>query len=384
MQPVPNPRRGSITAAAAGFTAFVNIYALQSLLPLLAEAFEASSRQASLAVSATTLAVALAAPAAGWLVGRTTRGTLVKLSVGGLVIAGLNVAAAPTLNVLIFWRFVQGLFLPLLVAGVLAFIAQDFPREQLSRATSNYVTWTIVGGFAGRWMGGFAAGSWGWRPALVFLALANAASGLILLASLSRPQERVESKTPPRLLDFLHSLADRRLRSAYLIGFSSLFTLVGLFTYITFRLAEGPFHLGPEGLGRVFCVYLLGIAVTPMVGRALGRIGVSTTVKTASTAAIIGLWLTMASNLVMVLAGLSLVCVAAFATQAAVSSFIANLAPKGKAVAAGLYLSCYYFGGCLGAVVPGFAWEQAGWLGCVLVLTTVQVALRHCSKALPE
>ena len=90
MNPKNRSKKGSVTAAAAGFTAFVNVYALQSLLPVLTDAFEAGSSKVSLAVSATTLAVALASPFAGWLVGRLTRGALTKISVGGLVFCGLQ------------------------------------------------------------------------------------------------------------------------------------------------------------------------------------------------------------------------------------------------------------------------------------------------------
>lgn len=375
-------RRGSITAAAAGFTAFVNIYALQSLLPSLAEAFQAEIRSVSMAVSATTLAVALSAPFAGWLVKRWTRGQLVKYSLAGLVIAGLNVAAAGSLESLIAWRFVQGLFLPILIAGVLSFMAYDFPREQLSRATSNYVTWTIVGGFSGRWVGGMVAGALGWRSALLVLALLNAASGLLLLASLSNPESRLRSDSDHRPLAALATLSRAELRCAYLTGFGSLFTLVGVFTYITFHLSRAPFGLGPEALGRTFCVYLVGITVTPMVGRVLGRWGAALTVRRATAAAIFGLMLTLVPQLGTVIFGLCFVCVAAFVTQAAVSSFIANLDPEVKASAAGLYLSFYYFGGSLGAIIPSWAWEWAGWPGCVVLLITVQVALRRICRGI--
>lgn len=376
-------RRGSITAAAAGFTAFVNIYALQSLLPILAQVFQADSRQVSMAVSATALAVALSAPFAGWLIRRWNRAQVIKVSVAGLVIAGLNVAAASSLTSLIAWRFVQGLFLPILVAGVLSFMALDFPREQLGRATSNYVTWTIVGGFSGRWVGGLVAGAMGWRWALLVLALLNAAAGLLLLASLRNPESRLPSGPDPRPLAALVTLKRSDLRCAYLVGFGSLFTLVGLFTYVTFHLSRAPYNLGPEALGRTFCVYLVGITITPMVGRVLGRWGVALTVRRATAAAMLGLILTLLPHLGGVILGLSLACGAAFATQAAVSSFIARLEPEVKAGAAGLYLSFYYFGGSLGALIPSWAWEWAGWPGCVLLLVGVQAALRRVCRGIP-
>lgn len=364
--------RGNITAAAAGFTAFVNVYALQSLLPLLAEAYQTTSSAVSLAVSATTLAVGLASPFAGWLVGRMTRGSLTRLSVGGMVFCGLQVATAQTLESLVIWRFLQGLFLPILIAGVLAFMAQDFAREQLSRATSNYVTWTIVGGFSGRWLAGTIAEGYGWREALVALALANAGAGLVLLFTLSDPDSRLPQRRTPGLSDFWRSLSQRSLRSVYAVGFCSLFTMVGGFTYVTFYLAQAPFRLGPEQLGHVFFVYLLGITITPMVGRALNRWGFPSMLGATARLAIGGLLLTLVPKLSFVIAGLAMLCVAGFGTQACASSFIARLDSEQRSVAAGLYLGAYYLGGSIGAFLPGLAWQSMGWFGCVAMLVLVQ------------
>lgn len=381
---VLDEQRGSVTAAAAGFTAFVNVYALQTLLPELTRAYNSTDRSVSLAVSATTLAVALASPFAGWLVGRLNRGSLTKISVGGLVFCGLQVALARELESLLFWRFAQGLFLPVLIAGVLTFIAQDFEPDKVSRATSNYVTWTIVGGFSGRWVAGLAASLWGWRPALLALALLNGLAGLVLWFTLKDPGARSRAKRAPQLSDFLGSFRHSHLRSSYAIGFCSLFTMVGLFTYVNFHLSQAPFHLGPEGLGKIFCVYLLGITVTPMVGRVLPQWGLSVLVGRTAKLALCGLMLTLLPSLPAVVAGLALVCVAGFSAQASVSSSIAVLPPALKSVAAGLYLSAYYFGGCLGGAVPGYFWEQGGWPACVMVLLFVQLAVLRLSSCLTE
>lgn len=382
MRPLSRSKKGSITAGAAGFTAFVNVYALQSLLPVLTDAFQAGSSEVSLAVSATTLAVALASPFAGWLVGRLTRGALTKISVGGLVFCGLQVAMANSLESLIFWRFLQGLFLPVLIAGVLAFMAQDFARKELGRATSLYVTWTIVGGFAGRWLAGTLTDCYGWREALFGLALANGAAGALLLASLADPGARLPAGRNPGFGDFIESLRHHRMRAVYAIGFCSLFTMVGGFTYVTFYLSNAPFELGPKELGKVFFVYLLGITITPMVGRALTRWGYSATIAGTSRLAIGGLLLTLVPKLSFVVAGLSLLCVAGFATQASASAFIAQLEPREKSVAAGIYLSSYYIGGSIGAFLPGLAWQALGWWGCVAMLIVVQVGVNRLRRSL--
>ena len=382
--------QGFLTAAAAGFTAFVNIYALQSLLPLLARTFHTDSRSVSLAVSATTLAVALASPFCGWLVSRLSRGQVMKISVSGLCLTGFLAALSGSLAQLILWRFCQGLFLPLLISGVLSFMSCDFPKNKLGKATSYYVTWTIVGGFAGRWTAGMAAATFGWRPALLVLALMNALAGAVLLSCMQHKDARIKSKESPNLKSFLSTLGEPALRSVYIIGFCSLFTMVGGFTYVTFYLSGAPFQLGPDDLGNIFCVYLLGMAATPALGNLLPEWGSAKAIRLTAQVAVSGLLLTLVPSLPVVVFGLGLLCVGGFGTQAAASSFIAQIGHQEKAtlssslksVAAGLYLSSYYLGGCLGGVVPGFAWEARGWVGCIILLAAAQIAIYRISAQL--
>ena len=95
-----------------------------------------------------------------------------------------------------------------------------------------------------------------------------------------------------------------------------------------------------------------------------------------------GMFLTLLPSLWPVVAGLAFICVAGFATQASVSSYIALLSPRDKSVAAGLYLSSYYLGGSLGAFLPGVAWELGGWPACVGLLAAVQGVVSRASRRL--
>ena len=69
------PRSTARTAAVvfAGFCAFVTLFAPQPLLPMLAREFRVSAAAISLVVTASTLAVAMAAPLAGVVADRFGR-----------------------------------------------------------------------------------------------------------------------------------------------------------------------------------------------------------------------------------------------------------------------------------------------------------------------
>jgi YNFM family putative membrane transporter len=54
-----------------------------------------------------------------------------------------------------------------------------------------------------------------------------------------------------------------------------------------------------------------------------------------------------------------------YTAQAVVPAFVNTTAREAKGSASGLYLTAYYLGGTLGSVVPGLAWQAAGWPGVV-------------------
>ena len=106
----------------AGFTAFLDLYATQPLLPLLMRVFNATHVAVSLTVTASTVAVALGAPVVGRLADLIGRKRVIVGSSLGLALATGLAATSTSLPQLIFWRFVQGLFTPGVFAITLAYI----------------------------------------------------------------------------------------------------------------------------------------------------------------------------------------------------------------------------------------------------------------------
>ena len=167
-------------------------------------------------------------------------------------------------------------------------------------------------------------------------------------------------------------LGNPQLLATYAVGFNVLFALVGAFTYVNFYLSEKPFLLGPAGLASIFGVYLVGAAVTPYSGKILDRIGYRRGMIWAAGIAAAGMLLTLIPWLPVVILGLALGSSGAFACQSAASSHVGKVAGKARSAAAGLYVGLYYFGGCVGSILPGFFWRYSGWLGCVALIVCMQ------------
>src|SRR3954464_5156192 len=103
-------RRIAVAFCAVG--AFLHLYAPQSVLPMMAQEFGVGASDASMVITAGTLAVAATAPFTGAISDVLGRKRVIVAAMALILIPSIMIALAPSLHALIFWRFVQGLLLP--------------------------------------------------------------------------------------------------------------------------------------------------------------------------------------------------------------------------------------------------------------------------------
>ena len=359
-----------------GYATFINLYVTQPLLPQFREIFHASELMVSLTVSAPVLAVALAAPLVGLLADALGRKRVIVAAMLGLFLPTLLTATATDLNQLIFWRFLQGLCIPGIIAVAMAYISEESPRGTVGSTMATYVTGTVVGGFSGRFIAGLCATHYDWRVAFIVIGAITLAGSLATWWLLPRSLKFVRQiGTRASLASLRLHLKNRQLLATYAIGFNVLFCQVGSFTYVNFYLADKPFLLGPAALGTIFTVYLIGAVITPVSGIILDRIGYRRTLRIAVGMIIAGMLLTLIRSLPVIIAGLTLASTGVFACQAAASSYVGKAAGRARSSAAGLYVAFYYSGGCFGSILPGFFWSEAGWVGCVAFILGMQAVI---------
>ncbi len=101
-----------IASMIAGACTFLNVYCTQPLLPFFQTFFHASEVQVSLTVGAVTLSVAIMAPIIGLLAESIGRKKVIVPSLFAMAVPTLLAATAHSLPALIFWRFMQGVFVP--------------------------------------------------------------------------------------------------------------------------------------------------------------------------------------------------------------------------------------------------------------------------------
>ncbi len=356
----------------AGMCAFLNVYDTQPLLPYLQRIFHSSAIGVSLTVSATILAMALAAPVTGFIAESLGRKKVIVPSLYALTVPTLLAATSHTLHQLVFWRFMQGLFVPGVIVVIMAYINEEFPRYQVGRAMSAYVSGTVLGGFLGRYISGIVAHNFAWQEAFVAIGLVNLLGAIMVQRWLPLAKNFVPAASLSHSISGgWEHLRNIRLLAVFGMGFTALFCLVGAFTYANFYLAAPPYHLNPAQLGSVFFVYLLGLIVTPLSGRCLDHYGIRLTSVIALGFVATGLLITLLHSLSLIIAGLALASSGVFIYQAVGTVQTGIVSEKARSSAAGLYVTFYYIGGSLGATLTGWTWAAGGWPACVFLLIGV-------------
>jgi predicted MFS family arabinose efflux permease len=379
----PSSSRLAVAAVAlCGVCAFLELYSTQPLLPLLTRLFHASKTGVSLTVSAATLGAAFSAPIFGSLVERLPRKRVIVACLTGIALPTLLAATSTSLVQLIFWRFLQGMMVSGIVAVVVTYIGEEWPPNRIALVMSIYVSGTALGGFLGRITTGVLADWFSWRVSFLcigFVALAGACAVAAWLPhGHRRPTLPALSATRLSWFPQLWSQAgilfrNHRLIATYAVGCNVLFSLVAVFTWITFHLSAPPFLLSTAALSSLFFVYLIGLVITPVAGYIITHVGLRAGIAGAIVCSMTGVLLTLAPSLSVVILGLTLVCTGSFISQAASQSHLRVAAPpEMRVTAAGLYITCYYIGGTAAGVVPGIFWAMGKWPACVAFILAMQ------------
>ena len=362
-----------------GVCAFLEVYCTQPLLPLLAKLFHVSKTGVGMTVSATTLGVAISAPLFGALTEGLARKRVIVFSILGVSIPTLLAATSTSLVQLIFWRFLQGIMVPGIIAVVVTYIGEEWPPERIALIMSFYVSGTALGGFLGRVSAGVLADDFNWRVSFVVLGAASLVGAALVAAWLPHGRRRgAHEQSGANRPSFLHQVQalfrNRRLVATFAVGFNVLFSLVGVFTWITFYLSAAPFSLSITALSSLFFVYLIGLVVTPGAGYLITRVGLRAGISGAILCSIAGVALTLVHSLPVVILGLAALSSGVFIAQTASQSYLRLAAPSGSRVtAAGIYFTCYYMGGTAAGVVPGAFWALGKWPACVGFIISMQL-----------
>jgi DHA2 family multidrug resistance protein len=132
-------------------------------LPQIQGALSATTDEIALVITFNIIATAVMTPMAGWLAGRFGRRAVIIWGVVGFTLASLLCGLAPSLEVLVLMRMLQGGFGAPLVPLAQAIALDIYPREQRGPVQAFFGMGVVLGPIIAPSLGGYLSETYSWR-----------------------------------------------------------------------------------------------------------------------------------------------------------------------------------------------------------------------------
>lgn len=359
----------------AGVATFAQLYSPQSVLPLIAADLNTGAANAALMVSAATAGLAMGVIPWSMAADRIGRVRAMSMSVTAATLLGLLVPFAPSYELLLAGRFVEGLLIGGVPAIAIAYLSEEIHSDHAARAAGMYVAGTTVGGLLGRLVAGPIGEVAGWRIGVLSVAALCGAGalGFVRLAPLPRGYDPARERS--HTAGVLHKLATNLRSPRQLALFAQAFLLMGgfvaMYNFLGFRLVAAPFHLPQTLVSLVFLAYLAGTWASSRAGAEATRFGRKRVLLASIATMIAGVTITLSDNVFVVLAGLVIGTAGFFGAHAIASGWTGREATVGKAQASSLYNLFYYGGSSVIGWLGGVVFDAAGWTAVTLTIVVL-------------
>ena len=375
----------------AGIATFAQLYSPQGVLPQISADLGVGAASAALMVSACTIGLAVGVIPWSMIADRIGRVKAMSVSVIASSVLGLLTPFAPSFDLLLGGRLLEGLVLGGVPAIAIAYLTEEIASEHAARAAGTFVSGTSIGGLLGRVVAGPITDIATWRIGMFTVAVlcAVAAAGFVKLAPHSRgfTPSNGRSANPEGSLGhrLLVNLRSPRQLTLFAQGFLLMGGFVAVYNYLAFRLTAAPYHLPVTVVSLIFLAYLAGTGASTLAGAMATRFGRKAVLLTSIAIMITGVSITLCSNLFLVLIGLVVGTVGFFGAHAIATGWAGRAATVGKAQASSLYNLFYYAGSSIIGWFGGIALVHAGWTGVALtVLVLAGIAAAAAAVVLPR
>ncbi|MBB1507005.1 MFS transporter [Pseudoalteromonas sp. SG41-1] len=346
---------------------FFVLYAPQPLLSLFAEQFSVSPATAGSLMTATMLPLAIAPLVYGLLLAKRNPLTILRYAMLVLAVTCIAFAYAPSFELLLLLRFLQGLTLPAALTAMTTYIGSTYQADSLQKNMTFYIGSTIAGGYFGRVLAAIFADLWTWQSFYFVIA-----AGLISFAlSIPRNQTAIVNSTLSPL-NYLKQLANAAVLKLYGAVFCMFFCFAALLNYLPFILQDTFLITNTRDIGLVYSGYLIGalasIATPWLLKKSISPWHLLSAIFAFYSTTLVFL---MSSQLVIFLLAFTGFCGAMFIIHSTAAPLVNKISSAPPSVTNGAYVSFYYSGGALGSFVPGLVYQQLGHIAFMASLLLV-------------
>nr|WP_247595507.1 MFS transporter [Brenneria roseae] len=366
----PQFMRVTLALFSAGLATFALLYCVQPLLPVLSHDFSISPATSSLALSVSTVMLAVGLLFTGPLSDTIGRKNVMVVSLMLAAICTLICAFMTSWHAVLIMRAMIGLSLSGVAAVAMSYLSEEIHPSVLAFSMGLYISGNSIGGMSGRLVSGVLTDYFAWRIAIGAIGVLALVAALTFWRILPESRHFRAGSLRPKtlLLNVKLHWHDAGLPLLFLQGFLLMGTFVTLFNYIGYRLLAAPYLLSQAVVGLLSIVYLTGSYSSPKAGALTYRFGRGPVLSISVLLMLIGLGFIALNGLVFIFGGMMLFTAGFFAAHSVTSSWVGQRARRAKGQASSMYLFSYYLGSSLAGTLGGVFWHSFGWSGITVFL----------------
>jgi YNFM family putative membrane transporter len=203
------------------------------------------------------------------------------------------------------------------------------------------------------------------------------------------PESATLRLVKPKLGVIKAVLEEKLFRRAYAMIFCFFLVFAAVMNFLPFRLIELSPHADEFRIGMAYSGYLMGLLASLNAVNAQKYLGgPQRTMVVGLSVYLLALGALAIPEVPVLLLSIFLFCGAMFLTHSTATGLLNRRAAQHKGIVNGLYVACYYGGGAVGSILPGYVYRGWGWNGFIIVLIvallialSLAFSLRSCEGA---
>ncbi len=340
---------------------------------MLSEDFNISPATASLSLSLSTGLMALGLLITGPISDAIGRKNVMVIALACAALFTLLSSVMQSWQGILIARALVGLSLSGVAAVAMTYLSEEIHPSYVALSMGLYISGNSLGGMSGRLVTGVIADFYSWRVAVVILGSLALIAAIGFWRLLPPSQHfRASSLKPKNLWVNLHlHFRDKGLPFLFIEGFVLMGGFVTMYNYIGYRLLEAPYSFSQSTVGLLSVIYLTGTYSATKTGSLIHKYGLGRVLIASITMMLVGILITLYSNVWLVLLGMTILTTGFFAAHSVASSWVGRRAKRARGQASSLYLFSYYAGSSIAGTVGGLFWQHFGWNGVALFIAGI-------------
>lgn len=336
-----------------GLVVVSSLYITIPLVSVFAEIFQVSQTQAAWTSSAFSFFYAVGFLFYGPLSERYGRKKIILIGICVLTIVSPIIGLFNNLPCLVVLRGIQGIAAATFGPVALAYVVDMFPTEKRGTTIGFVSTGFLMAGIVGQVFSSLVSQTFSWN--IMFYLLGVVYLITAFLAALFLPKDDVKEVKRSILSSFKQMrkvFTQKYLFMCYVVTITILLSFVGMYTALGSYLKSPVFGLDSQNIMYVRSVGILGMLLSPLVGRLIMRFGIRKVLRGGLSVAAVGLAFLGVSTNLLFLVVMSVIFVAGIAIIVpTLISLVSELGGDERGVAISLYTFILFIGATIGPMI---------------------------------